>query len=86
MSDLISQSRRDQLDYRVAAIVAYVAERIVEEYPATSVSPVMKNIYLSKRYEQLTDYDTYLYTYTFDELYDLFLEELREKIAVQSAQ
>jgi hypothetical protein len=78
MSDTISPDRRDQLDYRVAAVVAYVAERIAEEYPTVSVSLVMQKIYLSERYRQLTDYGTYLYTYTFNELYDLFLEELRE--------
>jgi hypothetical protein len=37
---------------------------------------IMKNIYHSKRYIQLIDYDTYLYTFTFDELYQMFLEEL----------
>jgi hypothetical protein len=71
----MTQDRRDQLDHRVAAVVVYVAERMVEERPATSASLAMRGIYLSKRYEQLTDYGTYLYTYTFDELYDLFLEE-----------
>jgi hypothetical protein len=78
MFDTMSQDRRDQLDYRVAAVVAYVAERIAEEYPTVSVSLVMRQMYLSERYRQLTDYDTYLYTYTFNELYDLFLEELRK--------
>jgi hypothetical protein len=81
MSDTMSQERRGQLDYRIAAIVAYVAERVVKEHPAASVSHVMKSIYLSKRYEQLTNYDTYLYTYTFDELYDLFFEELKASLA-----
>jgi hypothetical protein len=84
MSDAISQDRRDQLDYRVAAIVAYVTERVIEEYPAASASLIMRDIYLSERYRQLADYDTYLYTYTFDEMYKLFLEELREKIVIQN--
>jgi len=79
MSDAIPSERKDQLDYRVAEIVAYVTDRMVGEFPNTQIPMLMKHLYHSNRYKQLTDYDTYLYTYTFDELYQLFLAELKEQ-------
>jgi hypothetical protein len=79
MSDTISLERKDQLDYRAAEIVAYVTDRMAREFSDVQVPALMKHLYHSNRYKQLTDYDTYLYTYTFDELYQLFLAELKEQ-------
>jgi hypothetical protein len=79
MSPDISPQRRDGLDYRVAEVVAYVADRFVTEHPGAPAAATMKRIYHSKRYQQLADYSTYLYTFTFDELYQMFLSELEDQ-------
>jgi len=78
MSRRLTVERRAALEYRVAEFVAYAAERMLSDHPNADAGEVMRAILRSSRYEQLADFDTYIYTYTFDELYQMFEEELLE--------
>ena len=78
MSDTLefTAERLEQLQYRVAAFVAYAAERFIDEHSNTNAAEVLRAIYHSRRYAQLSDFNTFLYTYSFAELYELFEDEL----------
>jgi len=78
MSDTqeFTSERVEQLQYRVAAFVAYATERFTDEHCGSNAAEVMQAIFHSGRYAQLSDFSTYLYTYSFAELYELFEETI----------
>ena len=78
MSDTqeFTSERVEQLQHRVAAFVAYATERFTDEHSGTNAADVLRAIYHSGRYVQLSDFNTFLYTYTFAELYELFEKDL----------
>jgi hypothetical protein len=76
MLEPLSKERCDSLEHRAAEFVAYATERAALERSSIDSAEFMKSIYNCDRYKQLIDFDTYLYTFTFNELYDIFDKEL----------